>query len=93
MEIQHNNTELTRLHPYPDGNEHSAQFDYGAKEEQLAGIIGQSEHCEQALSYYCRKSRLLGTPGKHRTSEGGWMQLGDEQLMNRRRNNKRVLKM
>uniref|UniRef100_UPI0037E743DA contactin-associated protein-like 4 n=1 Tax=Semicossyphus pulcher TaxID=241346 RepID=UPI0037E743DA len=62
MVIQHNNTELTRVHPSPDRIQHSAHFDYASEEEQLAAIVSQSEHCEQELSYHCRKSRLLNTP-------------------------------
>ncbi|KAM9350204.1 contactin-associated protein-like 4 [Symphorus nematophorus] len=62
MVIQHNNTELTRLRPSPGGNQHSVHFDYSTEEEQLLAAISQSEHCEQELSYQCRKSRLLNTP-------------------------------
>ncbi|XP_068563834.1 contactin-associated protein-like 4 isoform X1 [Cebidichthys violaceus] len=62
MVIQHNNTELTRVHLSPERNQHSAHFDYASEEEQLAAIISQSEHCEQELSYHCRKSRILNTP-------------------------------
>ncbi|TKS79391.1 Contactin-associated protein-like 4 [Collichthys lucidus] len=62
MVIQHNNTELTRLRPSPGGNQHSVHFDYSTEEEQLSAAISQSEHCEQELSYQCRKSRLLNTP-------------------------------
>ncbi|KAM7388159.1 hypothetical protein PAMP_024357 [Pampus punctatissimus] len=62
MVIQHNNTELTRVHSSSERNQHSAHFDYTSQEEQLAAIISQSEHCEQELSYHCRKSRLLNTP-------------------------------
>ncbi|XP_029905626.1 contactin-associated protein-like 4 [Myripristis murdjan] len=62
MVIQHNNTELTRVQPSPEGKQHSAHFDYSSEEEQLAAIISQSDHCEQELSYHCRKSRLLNTP-------------------------------
>ena len=65
MVIQHNNTELSRVHSSPERNQYSAHFDYyDSEEEQLLAIIGQSEHCEQELSYHCRKSRLLNTPGK-----------------------------
>ncbi|KAM3849466.1 contactin-associated protein-like 4, partial [Diretmus argenteus] len=63
MVIQHNNTQLTRVRPSAVGNQHSAHFDYSSEEEQLSAIISQSEHCEQELSYHCRKSRLLNTPG------------------------------
>uniref|UniRef100_A0A3Q0QRR2 Contactin associated protein like 3 n=1 Tax=Amphilophus citrinellus TaxID=61819 RepID=A0A3Q0QRR2_AMPCI len=40
---------------------HSVHFDYSSQEEQLLAAISQSEHCEQELSYHCRKSRLLNT--------------------------------
>ncbi|XP_070830443.1 contactin-associated protein-like 4 [Chaetodon trifascialis] len=62
MEIQHNNTEFTRLRPSAGGNQHSVHFDYFTEEEQLLAAISQSEHCEQELAYHCRKSRLLNTP-------------------------------
>uniref|UniRef100_A0A3Q3E1Q7 Contactin-associated protein-like 4 n=1 Tax=Labrus bergylta TaxID=56723 RepID=A0A3Q3E1Q7_9LABR len=62
MVIQHNNTELTRVRPSAGVNQRSVHFDYSTREEQLSAAIGQSEHCEQELSYHCRKSRLLNTP-------------------------------
>uniref|UniRef100_A0A674P6T4 Contactin associated protein like 3 n=1 Tax=Takifugu rubripes TaxID=31033 RepID=A0A674P6T4_TAKRU len=62
MEVPHNNTELTRVRAAPGANQRSVYFDYAAGEEQLAAAIGQSEHCQQELSYHCRKSRLLNTP-------------------------------
>ncbi|KAG7242295.1 hypothetical protein INR49_023970 [Caranx melampygus] len=62
MVIQHNNTELTRVHSSPEQHRHLVHFDYASEEKQLAAIIGQSEHCEQELSYHCRRSRLLNTP-------------------------------
>ncbi|KAM3619666.1 uncharacterized protein V6R79_011561 [Siganus canaliculatus] len=62
MVVQHNNTELSAVAPAPDTSPHSVHFDYACEEEQLAAIISQSEHCEQELSYHCRKSRLLNTP-------------------------------
>ncbi|KAK2824583.1 hypothetical protein Q5P01_021758 [Channa striata] len=62
MVIQHNNTELTRVRPLRGKNQHSAHFGYAAEEEQLSAIISQSEHCEQELTYHCRKSRLLHAP-------------------------------
>lgn len=64
--IQHNNTELTAAHLTHEANQHVAYFDYDADEEQLASILSQSEHCEQKLSFHCRKSRLFSTPGKRR---------------------------
>ncbi|KAK5869570.1 hypothetical protein PBY51_024276 [Eleginops maclovinus] len=62
MVIQHNNSELTRVHLFPEKKQHVSHFDYASEEEQLAAITSQSEHCEQELSYLCRKSRLLNTP-------------------------------
>ncbi|KAM4728066.1 contactin-associated protein-like 4 [Anableps anableps] len=62
MIIQHNNTELTRVRPAPGVDQQLVHFNYSSEEEQLLGSISQSEHCEQELSYHCRKSRLLNTP-------------------------------
>lgn len=62
--VQHNNTELTRVRPSMGKSQHSAHFEYASEEEQLAAIISQSEHCEQELTYHCRKSRLFHTPGE-----------------------------
>ncbi|CAJ1073054.1 contactin-associated protein-like 4 [Xyrichtys novacula] len=62
MVIQNNNSDLTRLRPSSGVNQHSVHFDYSTEEEQLLAAISQSEHCEQELSYHCRKSRLLNTP-------------------------------
>ncbi|XP_069007196.1 contactin-associated protein-like 4 [Embiotoca jacksoni] len=62
MVLQHNNTELTRVRPSAGGNQLSVHFQYSSNEEQLLAAISQSEHCEQELSYHCRKSRLLNTP-------------------------------
>ncbi|XP_034537061.1 contactin-associated protein-like 4 [Notolabrus celidotus] len=61
--IQHNNTELTRVRPTLGRTQHSARFEYTSGEEQLAAIISQSEHCEQELTYHCRKSRLNTADG------------------------------
>uniref|UniRef100_A0A3P8X6B6 Contactin-associated protein-like 4 n=1 Tax=Cynoglossus semilaevis TaxID=244447 RepID=A0A3P8X6B6_CYNSE len=62
MVIQHNNTERTRIRPSPSGNLYSVHLDYMTEEEQLMAVISQSEHCQQELSYRCRRSRLLNTP-------------------------------
>ncbi|XP_069564962.1 contactin-associated protein-like 4 isoform X1 [Brachyistius frenatus] len=61
MVLQHNNTELTRVRPSAGGNQLSVHFHYSSNEEQLLAAISQSEHCEQELSYHCRKSRLLNS--------------------------------
>uniref|UniRef100_A0A1A8HLU9 Contactin associated protein-like 5a n=1 Tax=Nothobranchius korthausae TaxID=1143690 RepID=A0A1A8HLU9_9TELE len=59
--IQHNNTELTSVQASADRNQLSAHFDYSSEEEQLAAVIGQSDYCEQELSFHCRRSRLFNT--------------------------------
>ncbi len=64
MVIQHNNTELTKLKASSGINQHLAHFNYSADAEQIQAIITQAEYCEQELSYHCKKSRLLNTPGK-----------------------------
>lgn len=69
MVIQHNNSELTRVRPSSGVKQHSIHFDYSAEDQQLVAAISQSEHCEQELSYHCRKSRLLNTPGSGRFSK------------------------
>lgn len=64
VEIQHNNTEITRLLSSSEKNQHFAHFNYSSADDQLAAIISQSDHCEQELSYHCRRSRLLTSIGK-----------------------------
>uniref|UniRef100_A0A665XFM6 Contactin associated protein like 3 n=1 Tax=Echeneis naucrates TaxID=173247 RepID=A0A665XFM6_ECHNA len=54
--------QLTRVRPSPGVNQHIVHFDYSSQEEQLSAVTSQSQHCEQELSYQCRKSRLLNTP-------------------------------
>ncbi|XP_034040971.1 contactin-associated protein-like 4 [Thalassophryne amazonica] len=68
MVIQHNNTDLTRVHLLPGTTQHTVNFEYASEEEQLAAIISQSEHCEQEVAYHCKKSRLLYTQGGSRLS-------------------------
>lgn len=70
--IQHNNTELTRIQSSSDRNQHFARFDYSSEEEQLASIISQSEHCEQELSFHCRRSRLFNSLGKGWEKKALW---------------------
>uniref|UniRef100_A0A3Q1GKR9 Contactin-associated protein-like 4 n=1 Tax=Acanthochromis polyacanthus TaxID=80966 RepID=A0A3Q1GKR9_9TELE len=70
MVMQHNNTELTRLRPSPGVEQHLVHFNYSSGEEQLSVAISQSEHCEQELTYHCRKSRGPGS-GRIQTYWGG----------------------
>ncbi|CAG6016460.1 unnamed protein product [Menidia menidia] len=62
MEIQHNNTELTRVRPSAGGSQHRAHFEYASDDQQLEAVIRRSEGCQQELAYHCRSSRLLNTP-------------------------------
>ncbi|KAM8791985.1 contactin-associated protein-like 5 isoform 1-T1 [Rhynchonycteris naso] len=60
--VQHNNTELTRVHSASPEKPYFMTLDYGGNMEQLEAVIDNSEHCEQEVAYYCRRSRLLNTP-------------------------------
>lgn len=70
--VEHNNTELTNVRPQPGTDRHIVHFEYASEEEQLAAIIGQSEHCEQELTYHCRRSRILNSPGKTLKCSAGY---------------------
>ncbi|XP_008574092.1 PREDICTED: contactin-associated protein-like 4 [Galeopterus variegatus] len=64
--IQHNGSELTRVRNTNPENPYAGFFEYVASMEQLQATINLAEHCEQELTYYCKKSRLVnkqdGTP-------------------------------
>ncbi|XP_045059091.2 contactin-associated protein-like 5 isoform X1 [Desmodus rotundus] len=60
--VQHNNTELTHVQGASPEKPYSMALDYGGNIEQLEAVIDSSEHCEQEVAYYCRRSRLLNTP-------------------------------
>ncbi|KAM5326786.1 contactin-associated protein-like 5 isoform 2-T2 [Glossophaga mutica] len=60
--MQHNNTELTHVQGTSPEKPYSMALDYGGSIEQLEAVIDSSEHCEQEVAYYCRRSRLLNTP-------------------------------
>lgn len=62
--VQHNNTELTHVQGASPEKPYSMALDYGGSLGQLEAVIDSSEHCEQEVAYYCRRSRLLNTPGK-----------------------------
>lgn len=40
------------------------QLVYSASMDQISAITSSAEHCEQYVSYFCKMSRLLNTPGK-----------------------------
>uniref|UniRef100_A0A673A822 Contactin associated protein like 3 n=1 Tax=Sphaeramia orbicularis TaxID=375764 RepID=A0A673A822_9TELE len=86
MVIQHNNTETTRIRASPGVNQYSVHFHYPTEEEQLSAIISQSEHCQQELSYHCKKSQgspfswWFGGPGSgHPQTYWGGAQPGSQQ--------------
>uniref|UniRef100_A0A671EK37 Contactin associated protein family member 4 n=1 Tax=Rhinolophus ferrumequinum TaxID=59479 RepID=A0A671EK37_RHIFE len=64
--IQHNGSDLTRVRNTNPENPYAGFFEYVASLEQLQATIHRAEHCEQELTYYCKKSRLVnkqdGTP-------------------------------
>ncbi|XP_049602612.1 contactin-associated protein-like 4 isoform X2 [Syngnathus scovelli] len=62
LEIRHNNSELTPVRPSSGEHQHLVRLHYTASEEQLIAVIGQSDHCQQEMTYRCRRSRLLNTP-------------------------------
>ncbi|XP_057567734.1 contactin-associated protein-like 4 isoform X7 [Hippopotamus amphibius kiboko] len=64
--IQHNGSDVTRVRNTNPENPYAGFFEYVASMEQLQATINHAEHCEQELTYYCKKSRLVnmedGTP-------------------------------
>nr|XP_017523409.2 contactin-associated protein-like 4 isoform X3 [Manis javanica] len=64
--IQHNGSDLTRVRNTHPENPYAGVFKYVASMGQLQATISRAEHCEQELTYYCKKSRLVdkqdGTP-------------------------------
>nr|XP_020764018.1 contactin-associated protein-like 2 [Odocoileus virginianus texanus] len=39
------------------------QLIYSASMDQISAITSSAEYCEQYVSYFCKMSRLLNTPG------------------------------
>ncbi|XP_059939381.1 contactin-associated protein-like 4 isoform X4 [Mesoplodon densirostris] len=64
--IQHNGSDVTRVRSTNPENPYAGFFEYVASMEQLQATVNRAEHCEQELTYYCKKSRLVnkedGTP-------------------------------
>ncbi|XP_042775657.1 contactin-associated protein-like 4 isoform X2 [Panthera leo] len=60
--IQHNGSDLTRVRNTNPENPHAGFFEYVASTEQLQATINLADHCEQELTYYCKKSRLANKP-------------------------------
>ncbi|XP_059856055.1 contactin-associated protein-like 4 isoform X7 [Delphinus delphis] len=64
--IQHNGSDVTRVRSTNPEKPYAGFFDYVASMEQLQATVNRAEHCEQELTYYCKKSRLVnkedGTP-------------------------------
>nr|XP_045361134.1 contactin-associated protein-like 4 isoform X6 [Camelus bactrianus] len=57
--IQHNGSDVTRVRNTSPENPYAGFFQYVARMEQLQAAINRAEHCEQELTYYCKKSRLV----------------------------------
>ncbi|GAB1301266.1 Contactin-associated protein like 5-1 [Apodemus speciosus] len=62
MTVQHNNTELARIQRSNPEKPYAMTLNYGGSLEQLEALIDSSEHCEQEVTYYCKRSHLLNTP-------------------------------
>ncbi|XP_068383616.1 contactin-associated protein-like 4 isoform X6 [Eschrichtius robustus] len=64
--VQHNGSDVTRVRNTNPENPYAGLFEYVASTEQLQATVNRAEHCEQELTYYCKKSRLVnkedGTP-------------------------------
>lgn len=61
--IQHNGSDITRVRNTNPENPYAGSFKYVASLEQLQATINHAEYCEQELTYYCRKSRLVNEKG------------------------------
>ncbi|XP_049720896.1 contactin-associated protein-like 4 isoform X6 [Elephas maximus indicus] len=57
--IQHNGSDLTRVKSANPESPYAGFFEYVASMDQLQATINLAEHCEQELTYYCKKSRLV----------------------------------
>ncbi|XP_052056981.1 contactin-associated protein like 5-2 isoform X2 [Apodemus sylvaticus] len=62
MTVQHNNTELAWVQSSNPEKPYAMALNYGGSLEQLKALIDSSEHCEQEVTYYCRRSHMLNTP-------------------------------
>ena len=63
MMDRRNNTDLTWERISNTEKSYAMTLNYGGSMEQLKALIDDSEHCEQEVTYYCRRSHLLNTPG------------------------------
>lgn len=62
--VQHNGSDVTRVRNTSPEHPYTGLFEYVASMEQLQATINRAEHCEQELTYYCKKSRLVSKEGK-----------------------------
>ncbi|XP_004600570.2 contactin-associated protein-like 4 isoform X2 [Sorex araneus] len=56
--LQHNASDLVRVRHTNPESPYAGSFEYPASPEQLQATIQRAEHCQQALAYYCKRSRL-----------------------------------
>ncbi|KAG5262097.1 hypothetical protein AALO_G00292190 [Alosa alosa] len=83
--VDHSSSRPVSVHGSTLQRPHVSRLNYSASAEQLRILVGRSEHCQQEVSYRCRKSRLFntwdGTPlawwldqaGEKRTYWGGFL--------------------
>ncbi|XP_066541942.1 contactin-associated protein-like 5 [Hoplias malabaricus] len=59
--VHHNSTAQMRVRGSTPDKPYTMHFDYRASLEQLRALVTQSEHCQQRITYQCRRSRLFNT--------------------------------
>lgn len=62
--VHHNSTDPVKVRGSTPDKPHKSDLDYGASPNQLRALVSQSEHCQQTLTYQCRRSRLFNTWGE-----------------------------
>ncbi|XP_016040468.2 contactin-associated protein-like 3 [Erinaceus europaeus] len=64
--VQHDGSRVTKVKSFRGQIPHPVFFKYTANMDQLQAIIDHAEHCQQELSFHCKKSRFStrqdGTP-------------------------------
>eukprot|EP00073_Rattus_norvegicus_P052063 XP_017454447.1 PREDICTED: contactin-associated protein like 5-2 isoform X2 [Rattus norvegicus] len=61
MTVQHTITELTQVQGSNSEKPYAMTLNYGGSMEQLEALIDGSEHCEQEVTYRCRRAHLFNT--------------------------------
>ncbi|XP_066110470.1 contactin-associated protein-like 3 [Saccopteryx bilineata] len=67
--VQHNGSHMAQVKSSNEGHPHPVFFEYTASRDQLQAITDHAHHCQQELTFLCRKPRLSG---HHDGSLGSW---------------------